>query len=294
MNRYKNGIVLGPPPTLEKQLETLRAACTLLAQERGDAARRRAEEIAALRHRAVDLAVQQVEELRRRLDPRLRSRVIKYNPDEPRVPAGSPHGGEWTKGGGGNGSQGGAGGAPATATPPGAARGRQYAALDTGTPTDATAAKPGTQVAAGPGQPGYPINLLEEEQRGGHTIAQHVAKSQEYLSSLITDEEVRTQRHGNQAEGLREGSFTSLEAANKLVNSTAASNQTMVNLVASGLLPMAIVDATFVSPTGYEAFAKTERSTPYIRDTYGVRVIIVRDTSSPKGYRVLTAFPMNF
>jgi hypothetical protein len=105
MNRYKNGIALGPPPTLEKQLETLRAACTLLAQERGDAAGRRAEEIAALRHRAVDLAVQQVEELRRQLDPRLRSHVIrddadqpaalKASPDDPKHPgwpAGSPDG----------------------------------------------------------------------------------------------------------------------------------------------------------------------------------------------------------
>jgi hypothetical protein len=36
--------------------------------------------------------------------------------------------------------------------------------------------------------------LSEEEQLGGHTIAQHVGKSQDYLLSLINDEEMTAQR----------------------------------------------------------------------------------------------------
>jgi hypothetical protein len=135
--------------------------------------------------------------------------------------------------------------------------------------------------------------LSEEEQFGGHTIAQHVGKSEDYLLSLISDEEVAAQRHGDLAEGLREGSFPSLEAANKLVNSTVAVNQDTVDLVANGSSSRAELDADFSSPTGYEAFAKTERSTPKIRDTYGVHVVIVRDLSSPKGYLVFTAYPIN-
>lgn len=132
MTSYKNGIALGRPPTLDKQLEVLRAARTLLAQERDDADRRRRDEIAALRRRAVDLVVQQVEELRRELDPRLRSRVIRYNADESRVPRGDHGGGEWTSGGTGSAIDTGG-----TAAPDGSRRGPQYAQADSGTRTDA-------------------------------------------------------------------------------------------------------------------------------------------------------------
>lgn len=93
---------------------------------------------------------------------------------------------------------------------------------------------------------------------------------------------------------LREGSFSSLEAANKLVNSTVAQNQDTVALVAAGLLPRAELDAQFASPTGYEAFLRTGVSAAYIRPTYGVRVIVVPDPTSARGYRVHTAFPVNF
>lgn len=170
----------------------------------------------------------------------------------------------------------------------------QYAAIDTSARTDAIAGVSGVQVAQGSGRPGYPIDLSQEEQLGGHAVAQHVGKSESYLLSLINDQEVLAERHGDLAQGLKEGSFPSLEAANKLVNSTVSKNQGAADLVAQGLLPGAQLDASFASPTGYEAYAKSERSTPYIRDTYGVRVIIISDKNAEKGYRVVTAFPMNF
>jgi hypothetical protein len=210
------------------------------------------------------------------VDTALSPAVQKYSPDQPRVPAGNADGGQWTN-----------------EADIGSSEGLQYAALDTGTRTDATPDKPGVQVAAGPGRPGYPVDLSEEEQLGGHTIAQHVGKSEDYLLSLISDEEAAEQRHGDISEGLREGSFPSLEAANKLVNSTIGQNQDTVSLVANGSLSRAELDADFPSATGYEAFAATERSTPYIRDTYGVHVVIVRDLGSTKGYLVLTAYPVN-
>jgi hypothetical protein len=158
MTTYRNGIALGPPPTLEKQLEVLRAARTLLAQERDDAVRRRAEEAAALRRRAVDLAVQQVEELRRALDPRLRSRVIRYNADEPRVPRGDHGGGQWTSGGGGAPTDD-EGNAPASGAVRGPERGPQYAQASTGTLTDA--ADSGGNTAAGAAQR-YPLDPLHD------------------------------------------------------------------------------------------------------------------------------------
>lgn len=207
----------------------------------------------------------------------MQAELQKYNPDQPRVPAGNPDGGQWSNEAG-----------------TGSSEGPQYGALDTGTRTDAIPDTPDVQVAAGAGRPGYPVDLSEEEQLGGHTIAQHVGKSEDYLLSLINDQEAVSQRHGDLAEGLREGSCPSLEAANKLVNSAIAQNQDQVDLVTSGLSPRAQSDAEFGSPTGYEAYAKTGRSTPIIRDTYGVRVIIIPDRNSPNGYRVDTAFPINF
>jgi hypothetical protein len=170
----------------------------------------------------------------------------------------------------------------------------QYAALDAGTRTDATSAESDIQVAAGGGRPGYPIDLQEEEAFGGHTIGAHVGRSE---SSLISDVRESVLSAGDAidfANGLREGSFPSAEAANKLVNATVAQNQDKVDLVTGGLSPRQELDAVFGSPTGYEAFAATGRSTPYIRDTYGVRVVIVPDQNSAKGYRVDTAFPINF
>ena len=218
-----------------------------------------------------------------------RSLMKDFDPNQPRVPAGNPNAGQWTSGDG----RGSASESDNSPEPNGASRPVQYAALDTGTRTDATTDELGVQVAAGPGRSGYPIDLLEEEAQGGHAIRDHVGKSQDYLLSIVNDTAARAELLGDLASGLREGSFPSLEAANKLVNSTISANQNEVDLVVDGLSQRAEIDEYFGSPTGYEAFAQTERSTPFVRDTYGVHVVIVRDLDSPKGYRVLTAYPIN-
>jgi hypothetical protein len=208
--------------------------------------------------------------------------LLKYAVDEPRVPAGTPDGGQWTTGGG------------STATSRLADAGEDSTSSQPGHVTNGT--QSGVQVATDSGRSGYPIDLREEEQRGGHAIGSHVGKSQEYLLSDVRDIAASVKSQGNLISGLREGSFTSLEAANKLVNATVSEdeNQTKVDLVVQGLSPREELDAVFTSPTGYEAYAATERTAPYIRDTYGVRVVIVRDPSFAKGYRVVTAFPRNF
>lgn len=289
---YKSPFLVAVPQNWQVRLEIMTAIRTLAKQSEDDQVRQRRADIAALRRSCEQLALS-VYDLWRECEPRARSYVIKYSPEQPRVPAGNSDGGQWTSEGQSGPSSDSTGDSEAT---PGdiSNSGTQYAALDTGTRTDATADESGVQVAAGPGRPGYSIDLLEEEQLGGHTVAQHVGKSEDYLLSLISDDEMAAQRHGDLAEGLREGSFPSLEAANKLVNSTVAENQDQVDLVTSGVSPREQLDAEFGSPTGYEAYARTERSTPYIRDTFGVRVIIVPDRNSPKGYRVDTAFPINF
>src|SRR5882672_6207860 len=55
----------------------------------------------------------------------------------------------------------------------------------------------------------------------------------------------------------RDGSFPSVEAAAKLVNSTLAQNSAIVDLVASGRRSQAFVTAQFDSKTGIEAYRPT-------------------------------------
>jgi hypothetical protein len=92
---------------------------------------------------------------------------------------------------------------------------------------------------------------------------------------------------------MRESSFNSLEAANKLVNVTISEHPDQVNRVVSGLSPKETLHSEFKSPTGFEAYAKNETSHIILSDTYAVRVVIVPDGRVAKGFRVDTAFPTN-
>jgi hypothetical protein len=157
-----------------------------------------------------------------------------------------------------------------------------------------TTADGAVQPVADTGPRGRPIDLREEEQRGGHAIAAHVGKSRDYLLSVVRDIQQDTIDNESFIRGVREGSFTSLEAANKIVNSTISQNQNIVDSVAQGASQRGELDAQFSSPTGYEAFAQSERSQVEIRTTYGVRVIIAYDAASGKGYRIVTAYPTSF
>ncbi|MGD9670852.1 MAG: RNase A-like domain-containing protein [Hyphomicrobiaceae bacterium] len=137
----------------------------------------------------------------------------------------------------------------------------------------------------------YRVDLLEEEQKEGHTIAKHVRKTPETVAGYVRDSilaDPDPTRHS-----IRSGSFPSVEAANKLVNSTLARNRAIVDGVATGILPEQRVDAFFDSPTGIEAYASTIRSQPKIRETYGVGVYIRQDPTAMRGYRVITAYPRN-
>jgi hypothetical protein len=208
----------------------------------------------------------------------------KYSPDQPR----DDHG-RWTSEGGD-----GVDGSPPsdTGSEPTAGSGRSDArVLSDATPYNYY--KPGAQLAQNDGTSGYPVDLRQEDQLGGHTIGEHVAKSDNYLLARVRREALEAERSG-WAEGLRVGSFPSLESANKLVNSTLVDNKAAIDRVVNGTTPYEIAKKEFGSVTGYEAYAATDKSQPYIRDTTGVAVFIVPDGNSAKGYRVHTAFPLNF
>lgn len=93
------------------------------------------------------------------------------------------------------------------------------------------------------------------------------------------------------------GSFTSLRAANSLVNATLSEpgNVDAVAAVASGRereFVSIVSTAPYSSPTGNEAFRGSPTAQPYMRATNAVRVVIVHDPTLSRGYRVHTAFPV--
>ena len=159
---------------------------------------------------------------------------------------------------------------------------------------DGTTGSDGELILTGSG--GYLVDMLEEEGLGGHAIERHVAKPEDYLKARILGS--RTNIAGIVTFGeARAGSFTSLEAANKLVNSIFSQNQEKVDAFVEGRfpssLPFMLLFAQFDSPTGYEAYARNPRTQPVMRSTSGVTVLILRSDRTDKGYYVETAWPMN-
>jgi HK97 family phage portal protein len=146
------------------------------------------------------------------------------------------------------------------------------------------------------GRSGYPIDVLEEDALGGHTFERHVAKSNEYLKARILANRTNIPLIGSVGEK-RAGSFSSLEAANKLINSTISANREQIaRFLSGGLLfsfPSMYLFRDFEQPTGYEAYAPNDRAQPVIRPTFGVSVHIGRTDRAPRGYRVVRAWPMN-
>jgi HK97 family phage portal protein len=241
--------------------------------------------------------------------------ILKFSPDQPRHPSGSGRqSGRWTRnpsGGGGGTSSGGS--TEATDPEDGGGVGSPEFIDDfeanpepwetsvtpepSDDPLDADANPTRSDIEDGPRSAnvrttgGRPVDLLEEEAGGGHTIQRHVGKSIDYLSYRMTNE---VYRFGFVTVGLEAaGSFPSLEAGEKLVNATIARNADKILEVTSGRAASAKLDATFDTPTGYELYRVSDRAAPRLRDTFDVRVIIYPAPTRPLGYRVQTAFPLN-
>ena len=128
----------------------------------------------------------------------LRSRLLLrgYDPNQPRVPAGSQEGGRWTDGDVGD---------------PGFVQDDDRVRLaenETGRPR--------------------PINLREEESRGGHTLRDHVGKADAYLLGIVSRDKgslmfLRFAR-------ISEGSFDSQENAEDFVNKTIDANNDAIDV----------------------------------------------------------------
>jgi|GEM_PF-457239 len=139
----------------------------------------------------------------------------------------------------------------------------------------------------------YFVDLVQEELKGGHSLEKHVGKSDNYLLYRVNTE---VQTIGFVTVGLKvAGSFSSLQSANSLVNSTLSQNSVIVDAVAKGEFgnkPKAI-EAYFNAPTGRQALRASDTSQAYMRDTYGVLVVLVYDPNLTNGFFVRTAYPIN-
>ncbi len=149
---------LTAPPTLEKQREMLEAFRTLASQDDELIQQRRAE-IAAIRRELEDIR-RFIDAFRRQATEEVRTEILKelkarkYSPDQPRVPAGSPHGGEWTSGG--------ATSAPVAGEHPSSGRGPQYAQAQTGRRSDASSSSSPISSSNIPDQsPKRPVRVVD-------------------------------------------------------------------------------------------------------------------------------------
>lgn len=162
-----------------------------------------------------------------------------------------------------------------------------------GEPTSDTSDPPkpkdGIQVA---GPPFFtPVALELEEVAGGQTIARHVGKSDEELifrAFMAMEENGGKQQKG----GYSASTFEDLHDANVLVNLTLARNAPMVFAVSSGLIRYEFLDLDYPGIVGREVNIADRNSTPVLRTPTRVRVLIMHDEASPKGFVVHSAYPM--
>ena len=133
-------------------------------------------------YRLLAVLREQVAELRAELKRR-RLEEAKYSPSQPRVPAGNPRGGQWTDRSGGQGQSQSQSQSQSTdlAQPMGN--------VDIGDVsgsselTDLFQIKPDETRVDGVQLAGEPVDLLEQEQRGGHAIREHAGRTYDDLKS---------------------------------------------------------------------------------------------------------------
>ena len=100
---------------------------------------------------------------------------------------------------------------------------------------------------------GFPFqDLAEHEAAGGHTIALHVGKSEEFLMRAVSVDQFQSRLFSTFRK--RHGLFSSLQAAQSLTNSNLSRNAEIVNEVATGQRSEAFLTSEFASVTGIEAF----------------------------------------
>src|SRR4029077_11134716 len=134
-------------------------------------------------------------------------------------------------------------------------------------PGGLAAETPGETPAERAGEGCSRVDIRPGDRRGGHTYERHVEKNWDYLKGRVAFE-------GAPAAG----SFRSVDEANEVINKTLNDNLETVGSVVNGLRSTEKIDRDFDTSTGYEAFPMARRGPIGMRETYSVRVRIVRDS----------------
>ncbi len=175
-----------------------------------------------------------------------------FNPDQPRVPAGNPNGGQWTDADGPYGR-------PLLRLEDEEANGGHAIRMHVGKSDQFLIRRIRTEQ--------FPVRVAERLPRIGKPIRAITARRLFQAST-----------------------FQSLEAANRLVRSTLSNNRRLVRTVASGEARGRVeVRSTFNRSVGRLAAARG-LGRPRIRAARRVIVIIKHDPNIPRGYRVITAY----
>ena len=119
--------------------------------------------------------------------------------------------------------------------------------------------------------------LAAHEAAGGHLLAKHVGQSEAQLLSRLSAEPKIT----------GSSSFYDRTVAEKAVSKTLDVNQTEIANWLSGSANRLRLDHTLSHPVGISV----ARGASGAVDTNSVRLILVRDSKIPTGYKILTGFP---
>ena len=234
---------------------------------------------------------------------------VKYRPDQLRVPAGNPDGGQWTDEGGGGGAnlrdrvarnRTPADGKPSSSTPsaetsPADAANTPQTYRDDFVPGDQPPID-GAEILPAADR-GYNVDLQKEEQgfpdsERGHTLRDHVGKSRSDIEARIKSMQMRALIT---AVSPIIGTFRGEEEAGRLVNEALARSRDIVEDVIDGVYgkePKRIFkELNFY--TGFEGYVSPlDADMVLFRDTTGVSVVI-QQQANKQGFRVITAFPSN-
>lgn len=139
------------------------------------------------------------------------------------------------------------------------------------------------------------LELEEGGPHGGHTIRDHVDKSDDYLIGEVENKVERFSISPGLGVAIyaAEGSFSDVRTANDLVNRALDSDQEKIDRVVNGASGAETINYRSGNVTGKEAYYSIDTDRVEVRSTYSVRVRIVSDQRLDRGFRVLTAFPIN-
>ena len=141
----------------------------------------------------------------------------------------------------------------------------------------------------------YSVAIEEEDRAGlpdpGHTTTEHVDRTDAQMVARLVAKTHRVLGFLVGPPGI--GTFTDVRTANDFVNRVLEMNKTRVDAVASGKKTRDYIEQRFGYITGREAYYPDGNSEPTIRKTYAVCMTIDTSNASPRGYRIVSAFPCN-